>query len=756
VTGFTTALSVLGADSAGESNLLYTWTATTLPAGATQPTFSINGTNAAKNTTATFYASGTYVFTAAVSDNQGAGSVSSSVTVTVVAALTSIAVSPSTANLHENTAQTFIATAEDQFGLPLANQPAITWSLVTGIGSINASTGVYTAPAAAGSATIQATSGSIVGTANITVSNSVPTVAIPASATPNPVTGKTVSLSALGADSAGASSLTYTWTATAMPAGAAAPTYSANGTNAAQNTTATFISAGGYTVTITDASGNFVTSSISVAVNPTLSSIVVTPATVTVDESTSQAFSAVGYDQFGAVLPNQPVSTWSETGGGSINSSTGVFVAPATTGTVSVKATSGSVSQIATVTVTAPALVYKITASDYNTNTGSLKDEVAGLTGAAVGSPTITTNDTPSGASAITFNGANTFNLNSTGPYSQNQTIFAVIKPSVSMYSLVNGGAIIGGAQVTGLEYRLIENSAGTGLVQQDVQTNTNNLAEGSNIVTTAGFSVVELVLNQASNLSMFYDNGTADPTTGPANSITTGASRIGARQTTGSSSSEYFIGDIAEIDIYNSALSASASAAIESQLSAEYLTAPVTVTRQLTSIVVSPYASNLHEDATQSFTAVGYDQFGAALATQPTFTWSSTGIGSINSTTGVYTAPAAAGNATITVTSGGISTSATITVTNSAPTVATPAAANPATVTGTSTALTVLGADDNGESNLTYTWAATTVPNGATTPTFIHRDFLSNRKLYLHRHHLRWPGHVSHQRGECYGQSHT
>jgi autotransporter-associated beta strand protein len=41
-------------------------------------------------------------------------------------------------------------------------------------------------------------------------------------------------------------------------------------------------------------------------------------------------------------------------------------------------------------------------------------------------------------------------------------------------------------------------------------------------------------------------------------------------------------------------------------------------------------------------------------------------------------------------------------------PTVATPAAATPATVTGVTTRLTVLGADDGGEANLTYTWAAT------------------------------------------------
>ena len=56
--GTTTNLSVLGADLAGESTLTYTWAATTVPAGAATPTFSANGTNAAKNDIVTFHQAG--------------------------------------------------------------------------------------------------------------------------------------------------------------------------------------------------------------------------------------------------------------------------------------------------------------------------------------------------------------------------------------------------------------------------------------------------------------------------------------------------------------------------------------------------------------------------------------------------------------------------------------------------------------------------------------------------------------------------
>ena len=69
VTGTTTALSVLGADDAGESNLTYTWATTGTPPAAV--TFSANGSNAAKNTTATFTKAGSYTFQVTITDAGG-------------------------------------------------------------------------------------------------------------------------------------------------------------------------------------------------------------------------------------------------------------------------------------------------------------------------------------------------------------------------------------------------------------------------------------------------------------------------------------------------------------------------------------------------------------------------------------------------------------------------------------------------------------------------------------------------------------
>jgi hypothetical protein len=171
VTGTTTSLSVLGADDTGEANLAYTWSGTSQPAGATIPSFSVNGTNAAKNSTATFYQAGNYTFLATITDPGGL-TASSSVTVTVNPTCTTIAVSPASMTMPDGSKQQFAATALDQFGNALASQPSFTWSLASGsLGSVN-STGLYTAPNSGdGSATVCAVNASLTGTASVTVSS---------------------------------------------------------------------------------------------------------------------------------------------------------------------------------------------------------------------------------------------------------------------------------------------------------------------------------------------------------------------------------------------------------------------------------------------------------------------------------------------------------------------------------------------------------------------------------------------------------
>jgi hypothetical protein len=168
VTTTTVALSVTADDDAPEANLTYTWAALGTPPAPVP--YNINGTNTAKNVTATFAKAGTYDLQVTITDGGGL-STSSAVTVTVDQTLTSITVSPLSAALATGQTQAFTATALDQFGEPLAAQPAMTWSLdAPSVGTIDSS-GLYAAPTSnIGSATVRATSAATSGSATVAVS----------------------------------------------------------------------------------------------------------------------------------------------------------------------------------------------------------------------------------------------------------------------------------------------------------------------------------------------------------------------------------------------------------------------------------------------------------------------------------------------------------------------------------------------------------------------------------------------------------
>lgn len=82
--------------------------------------------------------------------------------------LTTITVSPPSVSLQTNGTQSFTATGYDQYGDSISTGQ-ITWSVdPAGVGSID-SFGSYSAGTTAGSATVRATSGSVSGTAQVTV-----------------------------------------------------------------------------------------------------------------------------------------------------------------------------------------------------------------------------------------------------------------------------------------------------------------------------------------------------------------------------------------------------------------------------------------------------------------------------------------------------------------------------------------------------------------------------------------------------------
>ena len=170
ITGKTTSVSVLGADDAGESNLIYSWDA--LNDEQTSVTFSVNGSNAAKNSVATFSRPGTYTLRCTISD--GVSTVTGSVVVTVVQTITSVSVAPTGQAQANGEIKQLTATAKDQFGIQLYSQPTFTWGVDNGFGTVS-STGLYQSPASGtGTATVRATVGSVSGTATVSTQSGRP------------------------------------------------------------------------------------------------------------------------------------------------------------------------------------------------------------------------------------------------------------------------------------------------------------------------------------------------------------------------------------------------------------------------------------------------------------------------------------------------------------------------------------------------------------------------------------------------------
>jgi len=156
------ALSATATDpNSGATITGYTWSVLSEPSGAKTPTFSINASNAAYNTTATFYQAGTYTFQVAVTDSLGATG-TATVNVTVQQTLTSLSISPSSVSLKDGSSQTFTATTLDQFGHPMATQPTTSfrWTKSGGgtLAPSTTNTDTYTAPSSGkGTTTITVT-----------------------------------------------------------------------------------------------------------------------------------------------------------------------------------------------------------------------------------------------------------------------------------------------------------------------------------------------------------------------------------------------------------------------------------------------------------------------------------------------------------------------------------------------------------------------------------------------------------------------
>ncbi len=328
--GATQQYTATGADASGNAVLV-------------TPTWSVvNGGGAIAATSGLFTAgsaSGTFANTVTATS----GSISGTATVTISSGpLATISVAPNPATLIVGGAQQFVANGADANGNPVP--VTASWSVVNGGGTINASTGMFTAGSAGSYAnTVKATSGTLSGTATVNVSAAtLRTITV----SPNPTTvtaNGTRQFTAMGTD------------ATGNPI-AITPVWSVVNTGGSINSSTGLFTAGAGSGTFTNtvrASFNGVSGFATVTVTPIngLATITVSPNPATVNPNATQQFTAVGRDGNGVVVAITPV--WSALSSGAIDPATGLFTAGATTGTYSndVTATSGVVSGSATVVV---------------------------------------------------------------------------------------------------------------------------------------------------------------------------------------------------------------------------------------------------------------------------------------------------------------------------------------------------------------------------------------------------------------------
>lgn len=163
VRGASVPLTVTCTDDGGEAALTYFWSVASGPANPVS--FAVNGSNAAKQSEASFQTAGDYRLSVLVTDAAGM-TATSSVNVRVMRTASELSVSPASAVVAVGATQGFTATLRDQFGVALASG-GVVWS-VSGGGSIDAA-GTFTATTAGGPFVISASGSGFTGTAAVTV-----------------------------------------------------------------------------------------------------------------------------------------------------------------------------------------------------------------------------------------------------------------------------------------------------------------------------------------------------------------------------------------------------------------------------------------------------------------------------------------------------------------------------------------------------------------------------------------------------------
>ena len=526
----------------------------------------------------------------------------SNATVTVVS---SVAITPSTKSLSVNNLFTFSASG---------GFAPYTYSIFSGGGSVNSSTGAYTAPATAGSAIVRVTD-SLSQISNSTVTINAALAITPAA--PTLAVSGTQTFSATG----GVSPYTYSIVSGGGSIVAATGAFTAPAT------------AGSVTVRVTDSLSN--TSNTTVTVNPALA---ISPTVATLAVNNVTTFSATG-----GVSPY----TYSIFSGlGSINSSSGIFTAPATAGSVTVQVTD-SLSNIssATVTVNAALAISPVT-----------------VTLAVNGTQTFSTTGGVGTKTFSVLSGGGSIN-SSTGAFTAPATSQAVtVRVTDSLSNISDSTVTVNGPlAMTPTTLNIVANGAQTFVAAGGVPPYTYSVFSGAGTIdpvlgdyvagASAGTDVVRVTDSAATVVSVTVN--VYDPLTLSPLSVTLSINGTQTFTGTGGSGTRTFAivsggGTInSSTGLYTAPATAGSAVISVTDSLLNTISANISIVSTLT---ISPLTLKLPVFSTATFSAV----LGTAPYTYSIFV----GTGSVVGATGVYTGGTAAGTDTVRVTDAGLNTS--------------------------------------------------------------------------------------------------
>ena len=523
--------------------------------------------------------------------------------------LDAITLTPATSTIQVNTRQSFIATGEYSDGSTLDISSFVTWSSSdTSIATVSATGEVF--GVSEGSVMINATLGTVTGSAELLVSGVAPTLdsirVLPDSAVIS--INATQSFTATGYYSDGSSQIItsgVSWTSSDSNIANVNATGEAIGVAAGKVTISAIL--GGVT-------GN---ASLTVSANaPTLDSIVVSPNTANINVGTIQAFTATGNYSDGSTQDITANAVWSSSDTGIAVINAAGEVSGVATGSVTISATLGGINGTAELTVDAnPRTLDAIT-----------------LTPAT---STIQVNTRQSFIATGEYSDGSTLDISSFVTWSSSDTSIATVSATGEVFGVSEGsvminatlGTVTGSAEllVSGVaptldSIRVLPDSAVISINATQSFTATGYYSDGSSQIITSGVSWTSSDSNIA-NVNA----------TGEAIGVAAGKVTISA-----------ILGGVTG----NASLTVSANAPT------------------LDSIVVSPNTAAIDEGATQRFTATGIFSDGSSKDYSAIVVWNSNDatVASIDLNTGEATG-LTSGTTTITARSGSIVGSATLTV---------------------------------------------------------------------------------------------